>query len=485
MAGIQLDAGDHFGSQETYLESMSYIDITDERYRYCLTSNYNGLAISSLRLKNYKAAIEYTDLTLALVDSQYRTIALNNKALALQYLKNYDQALQIYDSILPISINNRATYARILSNYARTKWLRDSAYPAAMELLLAKKIRQKENDTWGLNASYAHLSDYYSNSQPDSALYYAGKMYQMARINNSPDDELEALQKMIRFEQPINAKKYFERYMYLNDSIQLSRNAAKNQFALIRYEAEKSKAENAVLQKDNTEKRVKIANQRMILWSIVFLFALATFSAISWYRKRKQKMEWEKEKALKELELKTSKKVHDVVANGLYRIMATLEHEERIEKEKLINHIEMLYEKSRDISYESSHRNLLDFHNIVSSLLASFGNTNTKVLIVGNSKDLWKDVTDKIKENIEPILQELMINMKKHSRAKNVVLRFDRKNRYLVLHYTDDGIGFPNEFRYGNGLTNTENRIKSMSGTVKFENAVPKGTLMKISIPLI
>jgi len=51
-----------------------------------------------------------------------------------------------------------------------------------------------------------------------------------------------------------------------------------------------------------------------------------------------------------------------------------------------------------------------------------------------------------------------MINMKKHSSAESLS-GLDEGNQ-LKVQYTDDGVGFPTDFRYANGLTNTENRIR-------------------------
>jgi hypothetical protein len=69
---------------------------------------------------------------------------------------------------------------------------------------------------------------------------------------NSPDDRLLALQKLIPLTDEQNSKKYFAEYRQLSDSIQTVGNNAKNQFALIRYETERHKADNFLLQRKAT-----------------------------------------------------------------------------------------------------------------------------------------------------------------------------------------------------------------------------------------
>ena len=479
MATIQSDEGDYYGGQESLLTSLKYLKEQNIKDHYSLLSDYNELGNTSLNLKNYNAAIEYYDQALRFIkDDNFRIITLNNKALAYQKMKQYVQAISIYQSILGQGKESGKEYARILTNLAITRRLQDSNYRAVPDLLMALQIRKNEKDDWGLNSSYAHLSDYYLHSRPDSALFYADKMYAIAQQLNSPDDELEALQKLISLSAPKAIKQYFERYQHLGDSMQTSRNAAKNQFALIRYEAEKSKVDNLKLQKDNIQ-------QRSIFYGTVLLFVAVLAIAIVWYRKRKQRMEWESQNAVRESQLKTSKRVHDVVANGLYRIMTEVEHQE-IEKEQLLNEIEILYDRSRDISYEQPENIPSDFQVVIAKLLTSFAvPETTRVLVVGNHKGLWDKTNDHVKAELKHVLQELMVNMKKHSSARNVVVRFERKANQLRIQYTDDGVGLPTTFQYGNGLTNTGNRINDIGGQIIFDQNTTKGLKLQISLQII
>lgn len=130
-----------------------------------------------------------------------------------------------------------------MTNLSKTNWLQNSNYNPIPEFQKALKIRLKEKDNWGMNSSYAHLADYYIKNNQDSALLYSRKMYKVAKEINSPDDQIEALQKLITVENPQNSKRYFNVYQKLNDSLQTARNKAKNQFALIRYETEKNKSD--------------------------------------------------------------------------------------------------------------------------------------------------------------------------------------------------------------------------------------------------
>ncbi|QNK61004.1 ATP-binding protein [Pedobacter sp. PAMC26386] len=500
MSALQSDAGDYFGGQESLMISLNFLDGEKGKDLSCLSSNYNELGLTSVILKKYDIAIDYYDKSINYYDkamNYYNKVfkrpnnndiklqILNNKALAYQKEKRYIQALKIFNEVIPKINKDQKQYARVLSNIAKTKWLQNPNYNAAPDLLRALSIREKENDVWGQNASFAHLADYYAQTQPDSALIYAGKMYLVAKKIKNPDDQIEALKKLIGLSPPKETKQYFITYRKLDDSLQTARNAAKNQFAVVRYEAEKNKADNLKLQKDNTEKKYQIIKQRVLLVFTFLLILTGSVASILWYRRRKQKLQLEAKNTIRENQLKTSKKVHDVVANGLYRVMAEIENQDSLDRDRILDKLEDMYEKSRDISYEELQFTDQNFQEKISDLLKSFATETTKVLVyMGNTVDSWRKVNVEAKYEIEHVLQELMVNMKKHSKANNVAVRFEQKNNCINIYYADNGVGIAEETQFKNGLNNTGNRIKNIHGEIIFDTKAEKGLKIKISFPI-
>lgn len=474
MARIQSDGGDYYGGQETLLESLRYLHENKDSDQYCLSSDVDALGSTSLNLKNYAAAITYYGRAIALMKNEkYRDIELNNKGFAYQKEGQYTQAIAIYESILPSSKWSKTLYPRVITNLAMARWLSDPGYRAAPELLMALQMRKAEHDNWGLNSSYAHLSDYYLTSRPDSALLYSRSMYAIASWLQSPDDELEALQKLVVLSPATESKGYFIRFQHLNDSLQAARNAAKNQFALIRYEAEKNKTDNLRLQQENDQRKLQILRQRIIFYSSVFGL-LIVIGVLFWANKTR----------LRRYQLRTSRKVHDIVANGLYELITEIDHGGQIEKGKLLDQLEDLYERSRDISYDIPETPDLNYSQTISRLLKSYSGPSTMVLIQGNGQDLWEKIADHPKSELKHILRELMTNMQKHSDARNVLVQFEQRGDQLKIRYTDDGVGFPQDLHFGNGLTNTENRIKSIGGRTIFDKNTPKGLRIEIYFPI-
>lgn len=478
MAIILTEKGDYFGGQETSILANQCFDRTNPEHHIYLSSNFNNLAIANNSLSNYTGSIKYFQEAIKLSkDSLANHIYLNNIARSYQGLSMYKEALSIYNRILKQPHKSQIEYARVVANIARTKWLQDSKYDAEGELMEALKIRKQENDLPGLNSSYAHLADFYTDTQPQLALAYARQMYTVACDIGSADNQILALQKLIRLVPPDDTKQLFIRYHQLTDSVQQSRNAAKNQFALIRYEAKKHEADNLILQRDNADKKYQI----IILIIVIVLSAIATFF---WYRKRKQKIELKARNVINENLLRTSKKVHDVVANGLYRVMTEIENRDHIDKEHILDKIEELYEKSRDISYDDPNKMVTSFPEQISALLQSFATNQTKMLIAGNTQQLWENISTGVRFEIEHILQELMVNMKKHSKATSVAVRFQEREKTIFIYYTDNGIGIPADITFNNGLRNTGNRIKAIHGEITFDTEAELGLKIRILFPV-
>ena len=477
---IQWNIGDLYGAQESLTNAIQTLDPGNNKHHEELGFVYNVLGNVSKDLKLYDEAIHFYNNAISFVKgSGFVQEVMNGKATALQKKGDYKAAIAIYDSMLTGKPADQAVVTRIIHNRARSKWLQqpnDGVLPAFHAAL---KIRLDSQYTTGLNTSYAHLSDYYAKSNRDSALWYATKMREQATQNRSPDDVLEAIDKLIRLtSSPGLKQQWYSEYRNLNDSLQFSRDTTKNRFALIRYDVQKSKADNLVLQQH-------ITRQQLAMYGVTAL-ALAIIAGLyAWYASRRKKIKQDAEHAIRTDRLKTSQKVHDVVANGLYGIMNELEHRNNVEQETLIVKIEALYEKSRNISYEhTDSSDKAGYDAEVHHLLNGFANEQTNIIIVGNQPAFWNTLTGHQRKELQLILNELMVNMKKHSQAKNVVVHFHQEHHSATITYKDDGVGFAPAVRFGNGLQNTVSRIKSIKGQVTFEKSEQAGLSIAISFAL-
>jgi len=479
---IQTIEGDYFGSEKTSTEALNLIQKSKISNDNLLVSIYNQIALNKEYQKDFASSTFWYELAEKKNKDPYNSLViLNNIAVGFYEQGKYDKAIIILKKINSKKIDSLELKARIIDNLSYVMFLKNKNYKAEKGLFVALKIREKEKDLWGQNASHAHLAEYFLEKNPEKSIYHSRKMFEIAKQLDSPDDQLEALQKLIALEPSEKSKFYFSKYQKINDSLQTARSKAKNQFALIRYETEKEKTENA-------QNKIKILNRNIALLSLFSTIIISIF----WYRKRKKQTEREKEllKQEKEIEvkntqLKFSKKVHDVVANGLYQTMVEIQNIDNLPKENILDKLENLYEKSRDISNENSQEKTLNFSEKISEMLSSFSCEEIKVLIIGNSENYWKQLSEISKKELFYILRELMVNMKKHSLATAVVLKFEINNNIFSVKYTDNGVGIKDfEKKYGSGIQNTENRIAKINGDINFEKNPKGGLIVNMNIPL-
>lgn len=479
MAIIQSNQGDFHGGIETSLEANRYLkNEKDSITKSLLAANYNNMGISSASLyryqnavDSYKKAIEYSTI------DKNKNSYYNNLGVALLNLYKIETAKNYFK--IALKTNDSLDYYRAFNNLTQAKYLENKKFNPIPDFNKALEVRIKNNDIAGQNSSYAYLSEYYMALDKKIAFGYAKKMYQKAKELNNSEDELQAIQKII-YLKPDQSLKYFNRFTTLNDSVQRKRNEAKDQFAYIRFGVEKEKTENSKLKADTAQQEKYILQQYFALATLaVILIALSILFYI------RQKIQRQKNTiSIKNTELKYSKKVHDVVANGIYKVMTEIENQEEIDKEGILYKLESVYEKSRNISYESEKNKAEElYHETISKLLSSFQSEKRKIFIIGNENHIWESISEPARENIFHIIQEFMVNMKKHSQANRVVVRFAKTNNWVQIFYSDNGIGVSPQTISKNGWRNAVNRTESLNGIINFETETEKGLKIHLQFP--
>lgn len=472
MAFIQSDKGDFLGSIETSLESNKLLKNENNIIsKKILTSNYNNIANASNSLKNFDSAFIYYKKALEYVDNNEDRNTCNNNIGDVLISQGKLKSAVIYLK-KALQVDSTYNYSRALNNFAKAKYLDDKNYNPLPELFQALEIRQKTKDNIGLNSSFETLSTYYLDKDKDLSLDFAHKMLKAATDNNSPDDQILALQRIISLDAK-NYLKNFEKLSSINDTLQTSRNRHKSQFAMVRYDVEQKNADNQRLKNQAFQKNIGL-----------IALGLTLIAGFFWYKKRKKRLQQENELKIKESQLKMSKKVHDKVANKVYHVMSEVENTSDMDRDILLDKLESIYHISRDISYEDKDLVLENsFSQQLSQMLKSYASETVMIPTIGNEESLWNDVSDKSKIEIFYILQELMTNMRKHSQASRVIINFERENNLIHIVYSDNGVGIK-LLSPKNGLGNTETRINSIGGTINFDTKTEKGLKITLSFPV-
>lgn len=481
MALIQTTKGDFYGSLETSLDANKLlINEKSAIIRRDLAISYNNMGIASGFLYNHNDAIRfYKKAAQFTSNKEDALVCYNNIAVAYLYKKNIELAKKYLS--LAIQAKNTQNYSRALNNLGKLKLLKNPDYNPLPEFYKALEIRMSSNDLEGLNSSYSTLTDYFKDKEKNRSLFFAKKMLETSVKVKNPEDQMQALQKLIELDHT-NYLKYFKDFQSLNDSLIISRGKAKNQFALIRYETEKNKTNFLKSEAENSENKIKILK----LYFGLAILGICLIALFSLYKRRQKVLKKEKELEIKETQLKISKKIHDVVANGIYLVMTKIENQEHFDKDKTLDELEFVYEKSRDISYEKSEflTEEKSFNEKISEMVSSFKNNEVNTYLAGNDESIWKNLDSKKQSEVYQVIRELLVNMKKHSKADRVVFRFERENNLIRIFYTDNGIGISGDVIYKNGLSSTVFRIESIKGEITFDTKIEKGLKINISFPV-
>jgi signal transduction histidine kinase len=488
MGSIQQVNGDYYGSKETVTEALSYVK---PKSAYTAEIN-NRLGIADKELSLYNDAILYYKAAA----NDYKNpiekkVPLGNIAPIYIQQKKYDKAIVLLESLLsekflkkkvPITDN-----VRIIDNlgYAYFKKGMDEKGFSLMNEAL--QIRNNFRDTYGSIESYLHLADYYAKKDIKKSNENALEAYNAATKLNSVDERLEALQILISNDHSAQNSKYVQRYFTLNDSIIKVRNNFKNKFAKIKYDAKKEKDENAKLRLEKAENLLSLqkAKYLRIVFAIVFIFLVILIAILIRYFKNKNRaIEF---KTSYNTEARIAKKIHDELANDVYHVIAFTESQplsNENTKENLLQKLDDIYGRVRGISKENNRIDTgIDFTNSIKEMLSAF-NTNERNIMVNNLETInWETIDDIKKVTISRVLQELMVNMKKHSQANLVVIKFESDPKSIFINYTDNGVGCEKSKISKNGLLNMESRIQAIKGTIDFDTEPGKGFKTKISMP--
>lgn len=147
----------------------------------------------------------------------------------------------------------------------------------------------------------------------------------------------------------------------------------------------------------------------------------------------------EKIKIAYDTETKIAKDIHDELANDVFNIITytqTQPLESENKKETLIQKLDHIYSRVRGISRENNDIDTgTNYSANLKETLSTYNSDTRNVIINSIEKINWDDL-DKIKKiTIYRILQELMVNMKKHSEASVVVIKFDNSQKNIYRLY--------------------------------------------------
>ncbi|MEN3323700.1 tetratricopeptide repeat protein [Mariniflexile soesokkakense] len=481
MSSIQYNLGLIYESESTAVEAITLLDCLKETDKTidAKIGLYNHLGIIYKEIGSYNRALElYNKLLLITKNHQYLNIIHGNIANVYKEQGNYTLAIaefkKVYDNSL--KTNKKKEIARALNNLGLAKSKLN--YPEALtELETALQIRKSENDYAGLFSSYIALTEYFIDRKvTNKARLYSNNAYGVSVKTNNKLDRIKALSYIIELEK---GEKIVE-YKNLTDSVANAKQINENKFSYIKYNYNKKEKEAQEVKLKYIQSELKATKERANKVIYQFLGLLLILVLVFSYIILKSKHKKDKLQVVYNTESRIAKKVHDEVANDVYHAMTKLQNDSN-NKEDLLDDLENIYIRTRDISKGISDINVkTNFNELLYDLLISYKSQEIGVIAKNLSTINWNGVNDIKRATVYRVLQELMTNMKKHSKANIVLVSFSQTKNKIKISYTDNGMGC--KISKQNGLLNTENRIASINGTIIFESELGKGFKATITI---
>lgn len=489
MSEIHWFYNDYAASEEVATDALKYLKSAgDTAY---LSQAYNLIGAVYHDNKNYDKSIAFYDKVLELTDDPLSRIIIENN-IASVYIdmgKEKFGLKKLYEILPDPLLNQHSDKKALILNNIGYAYFKINKKDGLSELQQALHI----NDSLGIVSQKIKncltIAAFFEDTDRPKAIRLVKEAVQLSRASKGIDGELSGLKKLIHLTDDEEAKKYSLEYLQLNDSITAVRTKAKNQFAKIKYDYSQELEQNLSLKTKAAENKLVIQKQKNTNTVLFAIFLLTVILIVFLYYILKGRHKREKLEEAYKVETRIAAKIHDELANDVYNTIAYTEHtdfsipDNRI---KLLDNLGGVYNQTRNISKENSSIDTGEnYTEALKNMLGEYQMNSLKIILAGIDSIHWNTVDGSKKIVIYRILQELMVNMKKHSKASMVMVRFELKNRKINIQYSDNGVGIPDEKTiFKNGLKNAESRIKTVEGTITFDSNDSGGLKVIISCPV-
>ncbi|MFZ1256374.1 MAG: sensor histidine kinase [Saprospiraceae bacterium] len=498
------------------------VEIFDQLKEYSnLASAYSNIGSLYSDQKAHEKAISYLQKALKIRlehgEEKKCMFTYNNLCVAYGSMEgtpeNIEKAIEYANKGVAIALKYHNLYvAGVIEGGLCHLLLKKSKYKEAIQYCNAS-IQKLETAKRSLNLvfPYVNLASVYNKmNQPDSALKYAQKGYVIMEEKHLVDPlEVYYEEFANAYEQKGNHKEalvWFKKFMTLDDSLFKAENVKNLADVETKYQSEKKEKELIVQRETNFKQRT------WLIGLAVSIFVILIFSYLFYNRYRLKQNQTLQEAIIKEQKLglnavieaqeaerkRIAKDLHDGIAQELVALKLGFDHLYRKVEHSIPNEAIKLGELSVQLNETCTElRNIshvmmpptLETKGLVPSLQMLLRNTieQTGIKTQFEHFDLPDRMDPKTELGLYRITQELLHNILKHARAKNIFLQLYKAGNNLILRIEDDGMGFDfNEAKQKGsmGLLNILSRVNTLEGSYFSERGDQLGTISTIRIPL-
>lgn len=215
---------------------------------------------------------------------------------------------------------------------------------------------------------------------------------------------------------------------------------------------------------------------------------------------QQQLIETEKQKEQENVRLRISRDIHDEIGSNLTKIALLsdlISAEPNTNGNETKQSLEKISEYARDVNTSLSEIvwSVNPKQDTLESLVAYMRNyihsflqdTGIHFTIDFPTEVNNRELNPEFKRTIFLVLKEALNNCVKHSKAKNITVRFHVSDHHFELTIRDDGKGFNvnDKSLLGNGLNNLEDRIRQFNGSFTVSSSPQNGCEIDVSADLI
>lgn len=500
---------------QAVFHAMNALKIAEANKDDMLASNaYNNLGIIHTTLREIDKAEEFHNKSLALRrkigNDELISQSLNNLGILNRERGDYEKALSYYNQALAVAASRKDTqdiaflYNDIGAAYSKKgdvingeKYLKESI-----------NIRERIKEYNELAYTYNYLGENYERKNDlKNAEFYIKKALETAKQIANNKQTYEALESLSDFyarnSMYDSAYTYAHKYHLFKDSLRKDESRLIQAELITKYETEK---------KEQTIKnqQLQIDNQRYILIGTLGISALLLLLAISAYRRSKLQQAAKLQaaiiqqqeiatKGVIEAEERERKRIAAELHDGIGQLMSAAKMNLSAIRSEIgfaSPENEQNYDKALGLVDESCREIRNVSHNIMPNALLKSGLSNairefldkidSRVLKVNLHVE---GINERLDTNVETVLyrviQECVNNVIKHAKASRLDISIIKDHDGMSITIEDNGVGFntQNISKFdGIGLKNIQNRIQYLKGTVEWDAAECRGTIVSIHL---
>ena len=481
----------------------------------------NNIAIIHQNLGNLDNALKYhqeaLEYRIKQKDREGETTSYGN--MANLYAKMHDtiQAVNYYEKALSLSreLKKDELISANLSNISNI-YMGQKKYDKALALFTESlQIRERIGDSKGIASTLARMGTVYTETgrfkQASEAL---NRSLKIARNVAVLEEELSALLGLAKLKalthQTDSSFVLMRQYIALKDSVYDTRLKQQILDVQTQYETDKLEQDLYLIKKDKEFTEVKLQQRKTELWLLIFVMISITGAAIFLFYRHQQRQKaatdaqriQEQEarinavfQAQEEERRRIAKELHDGVGQTISAIKMNYqslsgkaaEKELAPEFEKIGKMLENAGTEVRNISHQMIPKELEQFGLIpaVEGML-SLNLENSPVQYQFEHSGFSERIGSQIELVLFRVLQELVSNVIKHSKASQLTVQLVKLKTHVVMNVSDNGIGFDADRKEKNGigLLNIASRIDAIKGNLHYDSVSGKGTTITIRTPL-